>query len=107
MNDLKRRRGRHLPPRPLAEARPLRHRLGALPQGRPQPSLTGAPQLRELARRCRVRRVTIVADLDAPKPKPGVKGFRDWRQAGGMCPAKFWSEAAAAFWQGPYTKGER
>ena len=80
--------------------------------------------------------VTIVADLDAPKPKPGggtwrpgldgakrlgrtlglpfrivlpppgVKDFRDWRQAGGMCPAKFWNEAAA-FWQGPYTKGER
>ena len=81
--------------------------------------------------------MTIVADLDAPKPKPGggtwrpgldgakrlgrtqglpfrivlppsdVKDFRDWRQAGGMCPAKFWSESAAAFWQGPYTKGER
>ena len=39
-------------------------------------------------------------------PPPGVKGFRDWRQSG-MCPAKFWNEAAAAFWQGPYTKGER
>ena len=80
--------------------------------------------------------MTIVADLDAPKPKPGggtwrpgldgakrlgrtlelpfrivlpppgVKDFRDWRQAGGMCPAKFWNEAAA-FWQGPCTKGER
>ena len=91
----------------------------------------------EIARRCRVRRVTIVADLDAPKPKsgggtwrpgldgakqlgrtlglpfrivlppPDVKDFRDWRQAGGMCPAKFCNEAAAAFWQGPYTKGER
>ena len=90
----------------------------------------------EIARRCRVRRVTIVADLDAPKPKPGggtwrpgldgakrlgrtlelpfrivlpppgVKDFSDWNQAGGMCPAKFWNEAAA-FWQGPYTKGER
>ena len=80
--------------------------------------------------------MTIIADLDAPKPKPGggtwrpgldgakrlgrilelpfrivlpppgVKDFSDWNQAGGMCPAKFWSEAAA-FWQGPYTKGER
>lgn len=99
--------------------------------------LTGAPQLRELARRCRVRRVTIVADLDAPKPRPGggtwrpgldgakrlgralglpfrivlpppgIKDFRDWRALTGMCPAKFWGEAAAAFWQGPYTKGER
>ena len=39
-------------------------------------------------------------------PPPGVKDFSDWNQAGGMCPSKFWSEAAA-FWQGPYTKGER
>ena len=39
-------------------------------------------------------------------PPPGVKDFSDWNQAGGMCPAKFWNEAAA-FWQGPYTKGER
>ena len=39
-------------------------------------------------------------------PPPGVKDFSDWNQAGGMCPAKFWDEAAAAFWQGPYTKGE-
>ena len=39
-------------------------------------------------------------------PPPGVKDFSDWNQAGGMCPAKFWNEATA-FWQGPYTKGER
>ena len=40
-------------------------------------------------------------------PPPGVKDFSDWNQAGGICPAKFWNEAAAAFWQGPCTKGER
>ena len=47
------------------------------------------------------------ASKSRPCPVCGHKDFRDWNQAGGMCPAKFWNEAAAAFWQGPYTKGER
>ena len=74
----------------------------ALPKPKPgggtwRPGLDGAKRLGR----------TLELPFRIVLPPPGVKDFRDWRQAGGMCPAKFWNEAAAAFWQGPYTIGER
>jgi len=97
--------------------------------------LTGGAQLETLVRLCRVRRVTIVADLDAPKrlpngrwwrpgidgakalrarlsvctrcvtPPPGIKDFRDWRRIEGMCRWKFAAIAREEMWKVPVKGG--
>lgn len=99
--------------------------------------LTGGTLLKALCRRCRTRRLTVVADLDSPKtrpdgttwrpgldgakrlvedvglparivlPPPGVKDFRDWRARDGMCAAKFNRFIGYAKWIMPKTGGAK